>query len=82
MLPCITCHDLTHPAHNPAPQVYTTNGLDSLIVCGDCHEDIQADNVRTDDSEKAQLLNACISRHDGAPKHDHQVPAFLTGSWY
>ena len=81
MLSCDTCGALTHPNHNPAPQVYTHNGLDCLIVCGDCHEDVKADNIRTDDSEGSRLLNAAISRHDGAPRHCEQAPAFLTGHY-
>ena len=79
MLRCDTCDTLTHPAHNPAPQVYTTNGLTCLVICGDCHADINADNVRTDDSEGSRLLNAAVSRHDGAPRHREQAPAFFTG---
>ena len=82
MLRCDTCDTLTHPSHNPAPQVYTTNGLTCLVICGDCHADINADNVRTDSSEGSRLLNAAIRGHDGAPKHAEQVPAFLTGSWF
>ena len=79
MLRCDTCDTLTHPSHNPAPQVYTTNGLTCLVICGDCHEDIKADNVRTDDSFGARMLNAAVSRHDGAPRHCEQAPAFFTG---
>ena len=92
MLRCDTCDTLTHPSHNPAPQVYTTNGLTCLVICGDCHADINADNVRTDGSKGSRLLNAAISRHDGAPRHceqapafftgHHQGPAFLSGSWF
>ena len=62
MLRCDTCDTLPHPNHTPAPPVYTTNGLTCLVVCGDCHADITADNIRTDDSEGSQLLNALISR--------------------
>ena len=79
MLRCNTCDTLTHPNHNPAPQIYDTNGLTPLVICGDCHADIKADNVRTDASEGSRLLNAAISRHDGAPYHCEQAPAFLTG---
>ena len=74
MLRCDTCDTLTHPSHNPAPQVYTTNGLTCLVICGDCHADINADNIRTDDSKGSRLLNACISASDTAPD-------FLSGSW-
>ena len=92
MLRCDTCDTLTHPNHNPAPHVYTSNGLDCLVICGDCHADVEADNIRTDDSEGSRLLNAAISRHAGAPRHceqapafftgHHQGPAFLSGSWF
>jgi hypothetical protein len=92
MLRCDTCDTLTHPAHNPAPHVYTSNGLDCLVICGDCHADVEADNVRTDDSKGSRLLNAAISRHVGAPRHcepapvfftgHHQGPLFLSGSWF
>ncbi len=82
MLRCNTCDTLTHPNHNPAPQIYDTNGLTPLVICGDCHADIKADNVRTDSSEGSRLLNAAISRHDGAPYHCEQVPAFLTGHYH
>ena len=79
MLRCNTCDTLTHPNHNPAPHCYTTNRLDLFVLCGDCHADVEADNVRTDDSEGSRLLNAAISRHDGAPYHQNQAPAFFTG---
>ena len=79
MLRCDTCDTLTHPNHNPAPHCYTTNRLDLFVLCGDCHADVEADNVRTDDSEGSRLLNAAISRHDGAPYHQNQAPAFFTG---
>ena len=79
MLRCNTCDTLTHPNHNPAPHCYTTNRLDLFVICGDCHADVEADNVRTDDSEGSRLLNAAISRHDGAPYHQNQAPAFFTG---
>ena len=79
MLRCDACDTLTHPNHNPAPHVYTSNGLDCLVICGDCHADVEADNVRTDDSKGSRLLNAAISRHAGAPRHQNQAPAFFTG---
>ncbi len=79
MLRCDTCDTLTHPNHNPAPHCYTTNRLDLFVICGDCHADVEADNVRTDDSEGSRLLNAAISRHPGAPYHQNQAPAFFTG---
>ena len=79
MLRCNTCDTLTHPSHNPAPHCYTTNRVDLFVLCGDCHADVEADNIRTDDSEGSRLLNAAISRHDGAPYHQNQAPAFFTG---
>ena len=82
MLRCDACDTLTHPSHNPPPQIYSEHRLTCLVICADCHEDIKADNVRTDGSKGSRLLNAAISGHDGAPKHSEQVPAFLTGSWF
>ena len=79
---CDTCNKPTlSSAYQPA-QVYRHHGDICLVVCGDCDEDIKADNVRTDGSRGSLLLNAAISGHAGAPKHSEQVPAFLTGSWF
>ena len=80
MLRCDTCDTLTHPTHNPPPQIYSERGLTCLVICADCHEDMKADNVRTDFSRGSRLLNAAISGGEGDPKHCEQVPAFLTGA--
>ena len=59
---CDTCDKPTlSSAYQPA-QVYRQHGEICLILCGDCDEDMKADNIRTDDSEGSQLLNALISR--------------------
>jgi predicted metal-binding protein len=71
---CDTCDKpILSSDHQPA-RAYTLRDEPVLIVCGDCSEDIKADNVRTDDSKGSRLLNACISASDTAPD-------FLSGSW-
>jgi RNase P subunit RPR2 len=71
---CDTCDKpILSSDHQPA-RAYTLRNEPVLIVCGDCSEDIKADNVRTDDSKGSRLLNACISAGDTAPD-------FLSGSW-
>ena len=71
---CDTCdHPILSSAHQPA-RAYTLRDEPVLIVCGDCSEDIKADNIRTDDSKGSRLLNACISASSAAPD-------FLSGSW-
>ncbi len=76
---CDTCDKPTlSSAYQPA-NIYRHQGRICLVVCGDCEEDIKADNVRTVDSFGSRMLNAAVSRHDGAPRHCEQVPAFLTG---
>ncbi len=71
---CDTCDKpILSSDHQPA-RAYTLRNEPVLIVCGDCSEDIKADNVRTDDSKGSRLLNACISASDTAPD-------FLSGSW-
>ncbi len=71
---CDTCDKpILSSDHQPA-RAYTLRNEPVLIVCGDCSEDIKADNIRTDDSKGSRLLNACISASDTAP-------AFLSGSW-
>ena len=52
-----------------------------LVVCGDCEEDIKADNVRTDDSKGSQLLNDLISRDPGLTNPLAVTGSFL-GSWF
>jgi predicted metal-binding protein len=71
---CDTCDKpILSSDHQPA-RAYTLRDEPVLIVCGDCSEDIKADNIRTDDSKGSRLLNACISASDTAPD-------FLSGSW-
>jgi predicted metal-binding protein len=71
---CDTCDKpILSSDHQPA-RAYTLRNEPVLIVCGDCSEDIKADNIRTDDSKGSRLLNACISASDTAPD-------FLSGSW-
>ena len=73
---CDTCdHPILSSDHQPA-RAYTLRDEPVLIVCGDCSEDIKADNVRTDASEGSRLLNACISGGKSFPA------AFLSGSWF
>ena len=68
---CDTCDKPTlSSAYQPA-QIYRHRGDICLVVCGDCDEDIKADNVRTYDSRSSQLLNACIS----------YLPAVVSGSF-
>jgi hypothetical protein len=71
---CDTCDlPILSSDHQPA-RAYTLRDEPVLIVCGDCSEDIKADNIRTDDSKGSRLFNACISASKSAPD-------FLSGSW-
>ena len=71
---CDTCDKPTLSSDHQPARAYTLRNEPVLIVCGDCSEDIKADNIRTDDSKGSRLLNACISASDTAPD-------FLSGSW-
>jgi acid phosphatase class B len=72
---CDTCdHPILSSDHQPA-RAYTLRDEPVLIVCGDCSEDIKADNIRTDDSKGSRLLNACISA-------SKSLPAAFLGSWF
>ena len=73
---CDTCDKPTlSSAYQPA-NIYRHQGRICLVVCGDCHEDIKADNVRTDDSRSSQLLNACISDRPAV------VSGSFLGAWF
>jgi hypothetical protein len=72
---CDTCDKPTTFSDYQPARAYTVRGETVLIVCGDCSEDIKADNVRTDASEGSRLLNACIGGGESFPA------AFLSGSW-
>ncbi len=50
---CDTCDKPTTFSDYQPARAYTVRRETVLIVCGDCSEDIKADNVRTDASEGA-----------------------------
>ena len=77
---CDTCDKPTlASAYQPA-NIYRHQGRICLVVCGDCEEDIKADNVRTDDSKGSQLLNALISRSPDTSIAT--VSGSFLGSWF
>ena len=78
---CDTCDKPTlASAYQPA-NIYRHQGRICLVVCGDCEEDIKADNIRTDASKGSQLLNDLISRDPGLTNPLAVSGSFL-GSWF
>ena len=85
---CDTCDKPTlTSAYQPA-NIYRHQGRICLVVCGDCEEDIKADNVRTDNSRASRMFNACISRHYRPPNsllsfaEGLAVSGSFLGSWF
>ena len=77
---CDTCDKPTlASAHQPA-NIFRHHGRICLVLCGDCDEDMKADNIRTDDSRGSQLLNALISR--GGDTGIHTVTGSFLGAWF
>jgi len=78
------CHTCGKPtlasAYQPA-NIFRHQGRICLVVCGDCEEDIKADNIRTDASNGSQLLNDLISRDPGFTNPLAVSGSFL-GSWF
>ena len=85
---CDTCPALLHLSEHQPERIYTDGGRVVFTVCGDCHADIKADNVRTDNSRASRMFNACISRHYRPPNsllsfaEGLSVSGSFLGSWF